>query len=432
MRKELKELLDDGYQISQNYKENLYISEHLLLAILKSSTDQRKFLNGLGLTYEKVEKIVKEIYNGSKLMYPNQKLQVSNLVKDVINNDNTTNEALTRILNTEGMTKYIVSCVNPDIINKVNNLAQQGSQNYKSNFSSTNSSMPTNIGNLEHLLKKKVIGQDDIIDNIVKIIKRNAAGISDLNKPIGSVLCVGPTGVGKTELSKALAAACFSNSLIRLDMSEYQEKVSLTKLIGSAPGYVGYQEGGQLTEAIKKNPNSVVLFDEIEKAHPDIYSVLLQILDEGRLTDNKGNTVSFSKAFIILTSNVGAKVSKNGCEYKAALEKAFKPEFLNRFNYIAIFNNLTSNVIVRIAEKQLEEVITNIKSSKNISVKIDSNVLPYLFNRYHINTEYGAREIKRVVVDKIVDVLSDGIISGKTTPGSSARVIIDKGNISIL
>lgn len=430
MKRELKHVLDLGYELTKINNERIYNSEHLLLGILTSNNQEAQFLNKLGITTSKVYDYIKRIYKEETKMYKNQKLQVSDLVMKVINNDNTVKEALNRIVVSEGMTNYIVSCINPNAVFEIAQYCESNiytSSLQKETFSHRNN----NLLNLETLLKNKVIGQDEAIESVAKIIKRRSVGISSANKPIGSVLFVGTTGTGKTELAKALAEIVFNGNIIRLDMSEYQEKVAITKLIGSAPGYIGYQEGGHLTEAIKKNPHSVVLFDEIEKAHPDIYNVLLQILDEGRLTDNKGITVDFTNTLIVLTSNVGAENSRTKEEYKIALQRIFKPEFLNRLSDIVVFNRLDNDVLINIAEKELSLLLDNLRKQKNILISVDKSVIPFMMKKYNLNIQYGAREVKRVVVDKIADKISDAILIGKLSSGRTVQITIVNSELYI-
>ena len=295
--------------------------------------------------------------------------------------------------------------------------------------------------NLEDILHKRVVGQNEAVTSISKAIRRSRAGLKDPNRPIGSFLFLGPTGVGKTELSKALAEAHFGdeNQIIRIDMSEYMEKHSVSRMIGSPPGYVGYDEGGQLTEKVRKQPYSVVLFDEIEKAHHDVFNILLQILDEGRLTDSKGRLVDFKNTIIIMTSNVGAtkikqqktlgfttisNEEKEVDEYEqmkecimSELKKQFRPEFLNRIDDIIVFHALNENHISKIVTLMTEHVIKRLEEM-NISLEIDDKTIN-LIAKSGIDLEYGARPLKRAIQKELEDELSEAILKGDVKRGSS-------------
>ena len=296
---------------------------------------------------------------------------------------------------------------------------------------------------LEEELHRRIVGQDEAVTAVAKAIRRARAGLKDVEKPIGSFIFVGPTGVGKTDLSKALAESMFGDEklLVRLDMSEYMEKASVSKLIGAPPGYVGYDEsGGQLTERIRRNPYSVVLFDEIEKAHPDVFNLLLQILDDGRLTDSRGRVVSFKNTVIILTSNVGAHEVKEsaplgfysvdaGREYEdmkgrieEALKKQFKPEFLNRLDDIIIFHKLTREDAMRICEKIVASLVKRMKT-RDIGLKVSQRALSLLVDEGY-SEDFGARPLKRVVRRRIEDRLSEEILQGHISAG--ATVIVDE------
>lgn len=297
--------------------------------------------------------------------------------------------------------------------------------------------------NLENILHERVIGQNDAVVSVSKAIRRARAGLKDPNKPIGSFLFLGPTGVGKTELSKALAQAMFDSEdlIIRLDMSEYMESHSVSKLIGAPPGYVGFDDGGQLTEQVRRKPYSVVLFDEIEKAHPDVFNILLQVLDDGRLTDSNGRTVSFKNTIIIMTSNVGIsdlnanKTTLGFGDHEAekenrreilmdAVKRKFKPEFINRIDVITIFDDLTIQDIARICEI----FISNLKkklAKQGIELSITKNAITYLVKKGY-NKEYGARPLKRIVQSEIEDRLADEILSGKFD--DNKKIIIDEQN----
>ena len=303
---------------------------------------------------------------------------------------------------------------------------------------------------LEDDLKKRVIGQDEAVSAVARAIKRARAGLKDPKKPIGTFMFLGPTGVGKTELSKALAEKMFGNEnmLIRIDMSEYMEKFNVSRLIGSAPGYVGYEEGGQLTEKVRRKPYSVVLFDEIEKAHPDVFNLLLQVLDDGILTDSHGRTVSFKNTIIIMTSNIGARDIANmkrvgfggstklvDTDYEAmkekqleALKNAMNPEFINRIDDIIIFRRLDEKSLGKIARIMLDEVIAQLVT-KNIRLEYTDAVVKYLLNN-GTDLEYGARPLRRAVQRVFEDKLSDEIITGKIRTGDSLTIDIKDGEIT--
>ena len=298
---------------------------------------------------------------------------------------------------------------------------------------------------LEENLHKRIIGQDEAVSAVARAIRRARAGLNEPNKPIGSFIFVGPTGVGKTDLAKALAECMFGDEklMVRLDMSEFMEKHTVSKLIGAPPGYVGYDDnnGGQLTEKIRRKPYSVVLFDEIEKAHPDVFNILLQILDDGRLTDSKGGVINFKNTIIIMTSNVGAsqikKMSNFGFRSEDddgyvdmrenimdALREQFKPEFLNRLDDIIIFRKLTREEQGRICEKIIEGLREKLKI-KRVSLKITPAAMNKLLEEGY-SEEYGARPMKRVVQKRIEDRLSDEILAGHVLPGELVTVDVNK------
>jgi len=305
---------------------------------------------------------------------------------------------------------------------------------------------------MEDELKKRVIGQDEAIEIISNAIKRSRAGIAEETRPIGSFLFMGPTGVGKTELAKALAEFLFNdeNALIRVDMSEYMEKHAVSKFIGSPPGYVGYEEGGQLSEKIRRRPYSVVLFDEIEKAHPDVFNALLQILDNGRLTDAKGRLVNFKNTVIIMTSNIGSDLmkemahlgfeisSKKELEEKEekmksqitdALKNYFKPEFLNRLDAIIIFNSLKKDDLMKIIDLQLNLVAKRLENRK-IKIKFDDKVKEFLFKE-GFDPHFGARPLKRTIEKLVLNELAKMIVEGKISDNDSVKIGVDNGKISI-
>ena len=305
--------------------------------------------------------------------------------------------------------------------------------------------------NLEEILHGRIVGQNQAVMSISKAIRRSRAGLKDPKRPIGSFLFLGPTGVGKTELCKALAEVQFGdeNQIIRIDMSEYMEKHAVSKLIGSPPGYVGYNEGGQLTEKVRRNPYSVVLFDEIEKAHGDVFNILLQILDDGRLTDSKGRMIDFKNTILIMTSNVGAtKINKNkvlGFEtnkdkedtrnqyYRmkesimGELKQKFKPEFLNRIDDIIVFHPLEEYHIYEIVKLMTRDVIQRLKSL-DIDLKISEEAVK-LIAKEGLDLEYGARPLKRVIQRELEDTLSEAILKGDIKKGNSVIAEIDNNKI---
>ncbi len=290
------------------------------------------------------------------------------------------------------------------------------------------------------ILKKDVVGQDEAVEAIGKVIKRNKAGLSSENRPVGSFLFLGPTGVGKTQLAKTLAKFLFDseNSLIRFDMSEYMEKHSVSRLVGAAPGYVGYEEGGQLTEAIRRKPYSIVLFDEIEKAHKDVFNILLQVLDDGRLTDNKGVTIDFKNTILILTSNIASdkiiSIQDKTQRTKAVrdeLKQYFKPEFLNRLDDIIIFNQLNLEAITAIVDILLDELKGKL-SQKNITMNLSETMKKHIADA-GFDPVYGARPLKRAIYDIVEDVLSDKILKDELKDGDMVEfdIIDDKIDVMI-
>ncbi len=270
-------------------------------------------------------------------------------------------------------------------------------------------------------MKKIVMGQDEALKLVSDSIIKSRAGIKDPNRPIGSFMFLGPTGVGKTEVAKTLAYELFDDKshMVRIDMSEYMEKFSVSRLIGSPPGYVGYEEGGQLTEAVRRNPYSIVLFDEIEKAHPEVLNLLLQILDDGRITDSNGRTVDFKNTIIIMTSNLGSEYALNHENDKVLeeLHRTFRPEFINRIDEIIIFNPLTKDVVYQILDKIIGEIETRL-SDKNIHIKLTDKARDYLVDTgYDVN--FGARPLKRLVSRSIETLLANKIISNQVKYGDT-------------
>ena len=277
------------------------------------------------------------------------------------------------------------------------------------------SSEKEKVLSLEENLKKRVKGQDEALKLVSDAILRSRSGIKDPNRPIGSFLFLGPTGVGKTEVAKTLAYELFDDEhhMIRIDMSEYTEKYSVSRLIGAAPGYIGYDEGGQLTEAVRRNPYSIVLFDEIEKAHPDVLNLLLQILDDGRLTDSNGHLVDFRNTIIIMTSNVGSEYILNGEPEKveAELHKYFKPEFLNRLDEIIMFKKLTKDCLSEILDKIIKEIEDRLKDL-NVKIKLTANARNYFIDNGY-DEFYGARPLKRLVNKELETILAKKLIGNE-------------------
>lgn len=295
------------------------------------------------------------------------------------------------------------------------------------------------LAKLEEELKKRVVGQDQALIKIAKAIRRSRAGLSDENRPIGAFLFLGPTGVGKTETAKALAEFLFNDekSIIRIDMSEYQEAHTVARLIGAPPGYVGYEEGGQLTEAVRRKPYSVILFDEVEKAHPQIFNIFLQIFDDGRLTDGKGKIVNFKNTIIILTSNLGSEVFQEKISQKEKEEKIndivkkfFKPELINRLDGIIIYNPLNEEMMKQIIDIQLKNVEEKLKK-QTLEIELSKKVKDYLL-KVGFDSVYGARPLKRLINELIVDEIALQIIEGKIKPKSKLKIDIENDKIKII
>ncbi len=292
--------------------------------------------------------------------------------------------------------------------------------------------------NLEQNLHKRIIGQDEAVSSVSRAIRRNRAGLKTTRRP-PSFIFVGPTGVGKTELAKALAYEMFGNenSIIRIDMSEYMESHSTSKLIGSPPGYVGYDDAGQLTEKVKRNPYSIILLDEIEKAHPDVFNILLQVLDDGRLTDAQGNTVSFENTIIIMTSNVGSNLNNNSIGFGGngvnnnniinALKETFRPEFLNRVDEIVMFKPLTSDELLQIVDLMLNDTRKAL-ADKNITLNISNEAKMYLLDK-GTDIKYGARPLRRAIQRYLEDELSDMILKSELLNGNTVNVGVENNNL---
>ncbi len=295
------------------------------------------------------------------------------------------------------------------------------------------SSEKEKVLNLEQNLSKRVKGQQEALSLISDAIIRSRSGIKDPNKPIGSFIFLGPTGVGKTEVAKSLAFELFDDEhhLIRIDMSEYMEKYSASRLIGAAPGYIGYEEGGQLTEAVRRNPYSIVLFDEIEKAHPDVLNLLLQILDDGRLTDSNGRTVDFKNTIIIMTSNIGSEHILEGEDEKVIpeLNKYFKPEFINRIDEIIVFKKLSKEVLQEVLDKIINEIDERL-IDLNIKIKLTPRAKNYFIENGY-NEFYGARPLKRLINRKLETNLAKLLIDNQIVPNKDVLIDVENNNIKV-
>lgn len=289
---------------------------------------------------------------------------------------------------------------------------------------------------LESVLHKRVIGQNEAVQVVSDAIRRNRSGLNDPNKPLGSFLFIGPTGVGKTELAKTLADFLFNDekALTRIDMSEYMEKFSVTRLIGAPPGYVGYDEGGQLTEAVRRKPYSVILFDEVEKAHPDVFNVLLQVLDDGRLTDGQGRVVDFKNTIIIMTSNLGSElILEEGTnnevkeKIKLLLHQTFRPEFLNRIDETVMFQELGKDCIGEIVKLQLERVASRLKD-RRITLHFQQSAIDFLSEKGYEPT-MGARPVKRAIQTFVENPLAKELLSGRIKDGETLEIKSDNSNL---
>ncbi|MBQ3420222.1 MAG: AAA family ATPase [Romboutsia sp.] len=386
--------------------------------------------------------------NLQKSILGTDKYRLSKEINKELNKDNTNTESNKGIEGIELLKKTYIGTVDKEIIAEVvelwtgvpvNKIVEEEAER---------------LLNLEEILHGRVVGQDQAVKSISRAIRRSRAGLKDPKRPIGSFLFLGPTGVGKTELCKALAEVQFGdeNQIIRIDMSEYMEKHAVSKLIGSPPGYVGYNEGGQLTEKVRRNPYSVVLFDEIEKAHDDVFNILLQILDDGRLTDSKGRMVDFKNTILIMTSNVGAtKINKKNNhvlgfgtnkdkeeeikdQYETMkenmmieLKKKFKPEFLNRIDDIIVFHPLEEHHIYEIVKLMAREVIQRLKVL-NIDLKMSEDAIK-LIAKEGLDLEYGARPLKRAIQKELEDTLSEAILKGDIKKDSSVIEEIEDNKI---
>ena len=294
---------------------------------------------------------------------------------------------------------------------------------------------------LRETLEERVIGQDDAVQLVTEAVWRARAGIKDPDKPIGSFLFLGPTGVGKTELAKTLAATLFDSEdhFIRIDMSEYMEKHSISRLVGAPPGYIGYEEGGQLTEAVRRNPYSVVLLDEIEKAHPDVANILLQVLDDGRITDSQGRLVNFTNTVVIMTSNIGSAYLLHGLDdtenhaaedlVMAELKNHFKPELLNRMDDIIIFHSLTGNSFRKIARKMIEDLVKRLRGQE-IVMEYSEDVLDWIVNE-GTDADFGARPLKRFIQRHVETMVAKEIIKGELKPNDKLVLAMEDGKLGI-
>ena len=297
---------------------------------------------------------------------------------------------------------------------------------------------------LADILHKRVIGQDEAVEKVSEAILRSRAGIADPNRPIGSFMFLGPTGVGKTELAKALAESLFDDehSIIRIDMSEYMEKFSVSRLIGAPPGYVGYEEGGQLTEAVRRKPYSVVLFDEIEKAHPDVFNILLQVLDDGRITDSQGRTVDFKNTILILTSNLGSNYILDGIDEKtgeisdkakeevnALLKRSFRPEFLNRLDEIVFYKPLTKENVTSIVDLLISSLSKRMEE-RRLRLTVTDAAKNYIVDNGY-DPVYGARPLKRFLQSKVETLVAKKMLESDLEPDSELVVDVSGDDLTV-
>jgi ATP-dependent Clp protease ATP-binding subunit ClpB len=297
---------------------------------------------------------------------------------------------------------------------------------------------------MEERLEKRVVGQDEAIQAVANAVRRSRSGLQDPNRPIGSFIFLGPTGVGKTETARALAEFLFDdeNAMVRIDMSEYMEKHTVARLIGAPPGYVGYEEGGQLSEAVRRRPYSVVLFDEIEKAHHDVFNVLLQVLDDGRLTDGQGRTVDFRNTIIIMTSNIGSPIiqeyyssGKLGTKDHAEMERLvrtelrshFRPEFLNRVDDIIIFHSLYEKQLAHVVDIQLQRLEKRL-AQQQLTLEVDRSA-KQLIAKEGYDPQFGARPLKRAIQDLLLDPLATKLLVGEFKPGDRIKVLAHNGEL---
>ena len=444
----------EGLREKYESHHNVKITDEAIVAAVDLSiryiTDRFLPDKAIDLIDESASRVRLREINLQKSLLSQEKYILSQEINNELNKDNinldTSMESSQDIANIEVTKKSYIGVVTKEIIAEVvelwtgvpvNQIVEEEAER---------------LLNLEEILHGRVVGQDQAVKSISRAIRRSRAGLKDPKRPIGSFLFLGPTGVGKTELCKALAEVQFGdeNQIIRIDMSEYMEKHAVSKLIGSPPGYVGYNEGGQLTEKVRRNPYSVVLFDEIEKAHEDVFNILLQILDDGRLTDSKGRMVDFKNTILIMTSNVGAtKINKNKVlgfganndkdeEMKnqydkmkdsimGELKQKFKPEFLNRIDDIIVFHPLKENHIYEIVKLMTREVIQRLKSL-NIDLEISEEAVK-LIAQEGLDLEYGARPLKRAIQKELEDTLSEAILKGDVKKGSNVVAEIEGNKI---
>lgn len=353
---------------------------------------------------------------------------------------------------TKARERYEKQCRSKKLVVKAEDIAEVVSEWTKIPVKKLAEGESKRLARLEQILHRRVVGQEEAVSAVAKAVKRGRVGLKDPKRPIGSFLLLGPTGVGKTELSKALAEAVFGSeqSMIRVDMSEYMEKHSVSKLIGSPPGYVGYEEGGQFSEKVRRNPYSVILFDEIEKAHPDVFNILLQVLDDGHITDAQGRKVDFKETIIIMTSNAGAQaiiapkklgfgaVEDEKQDYKRMKEgvmeevkRMFKPEFLNRIDEIIVFHTLNKEEIKKIVGILMRDLIKRCKDQMNISLKVRDSVKE-LIAKEGFDPKYGARPLKRAIQSKIEDAMAEEILEGKIKEGDEVTLGISKQGIKFV
>ena len=353
---------------------------------------------------------------------------------------------------TKARERYEKQCRSKKLVVKAEDIAEVVSEWTKIPVKKLAEGESKRLARLEQILHRRVVGQEEAVSAVAKAVKRGRVGLKDPKRPIGSFLLLGPTGVGKTELSKALAEAVFGSeqSMIRVDMSEYMEKHSVSKLIGSPPGYVGYEEGGQFSERVRRNPYSVILFDEIEKAHPDVFNILLQVLDDGHITDAQGRKVDFKETIIIMTSNAGAQaiiapkklgfgaVEDEKQDYKRMKEgvmeevkRMFKPEFLNRIDEIIVFHTLNKEEIKKIVGILMKDLIKRCKDQMNINLKVRDSVKE-LIAKEGFDPKYGARPLKRAIQSKIEDAMAEEILEGKIKEGDEVTLGISKQGIKFV
>jgi ATP-dependent Clp protease ATP-binding subunit ClpB len=297
---------------------------------------------------------------------------------------------------------------------------------------------------MEERLEKRVVGQDEAIEAVANAVRRSRSGLQDPNRPIGSFIFLGPTGVGKTETARALAEFLFDdeNAMIRIDMSEYMEKHTVARLIGAPPGYIGYEEGGQLSEAVRRRPYSVVLFDEIEKAHHDVFNVLLQVLDDGRLTDGQGRTVDFKNTIVIMTSNIGSPIiqeyystGKLGTKDHAEMERLvrtelrshFRPEFLNRVDDIIIFHSLDEKQLSHVVDIQIQRLEKRL-AQQQLTLDVDRSAKQLIVKEGY-DPQFGARPLKRAIQDLLLDPLATKLLVGEFKPGDRIKVLAHNGEL---